>query len=284
MKKIGTLVLPSSENDESAVIDPGPADYVRTCRHCGAITQPRRYETSQRVFYAPQSCACPTAVEEQAEMKRQTEEAERQQQLMQLLYASGLVSTHYQRFTFKSWDCGRNGKWSLEVVESAKKYIADVEKTGRNWVWFSGQYGLGKTHLAVATTRKITIDRLWKPHIIVWPELCQQTQESWSSDFGETEGALWGRARAAEILLIDDLDKTSTGQWAMGKLFALINHRYERQMPTIITANRGIDELRAVWRGSSYPHVADTGMAILSRIMGQLWGTVEFKGKDQRTV
>jgi DNA replication protein DnaC len=82
--------------------------------------------------------------------------------------------------------------------------------------------------------------------------------------------------------LLDDLDKTSTGEWAMGKLFGLINYRYERQKPIIITANRGIDELQASWRGSNKQHVADAGMAILSRIMGQLWGVIEFNGQDQR--
>lgn len=283
MTPLGTLLTNASDGDEPPS-DPGPAEYIRTCRHCGATLQPMRYETKWRIFYRAIDCQCEAATAERDEARAKDAAEERQHRIMQLLYSSGLEAKHYQRFSFKKWDQTRNGKASEDAYSGVIDYCKNVEKAGKNWVWLSGQYGLGKTHLAIAAVRAIAIKQMWHPHIIVWPELCQATQESWGGDGGETEGSMWGRARRAEILLIDDLDKTSTGEWAMGKLYGLINHRYERQLPTIITANKSPLQLKQLWQGSKLPHVADTGMAVLSRCIGQLWGVVEFRGNDQRMV
>ena len=198
-----------------------------------------------------------------------------------LLMQAGLSVGRYENFRLSNWDPKRQGGDALRVFDAVQDYIAAVVERGRNWLYLHGDYGLGKTHLAVATIRKIAGDRLWRPHIIVWPELCGLTQEGWGSKSG-AEGAMWGAARAARILLIDDLDKTQTSPWAMSKLYSLINGRCDRRLPTIITANRSIMQLREVWSASRKDHVKDTGGAVLSRIGGQLVKAVEFKGEDQR--
>lgn len=281
MKPISEIVLPDSSVDE--LIDPGPAEHhYRTCRHCGQTVDPKRYQFGSRVRYFAADCQCPAAVGERQAAEQEAAAEEKRQQLAQLMYSSGIEASHLRKFTFERWDLKRNGAHSRQALESVKGYVSEVGQRGRNWVWIHGSYGLGKTHLSVAACRRLMIDRLWKPHVVVWPELCQLTYESWSADGGETEGSMWGRARSADVLLIDDLDKTATNEWAMGKLYALINYRAGREMPTIITANKSYDDLQNQWRHSNKPHVADAGMAVLSRIMGQLWGTIEFDGKDQR--
>lgn len=189
----------------------------------------------------------------------------------------------YKTFTFAHWDKSRNAPGSTKTFAELNEYVDQVQIDEPNWLYLSGSNGLGKTHLAIAALRKIAAIRLWQPHVIVWPELCSQTQESWSSHHGPTEGQLWGKARAAKILLIDDLDKTSTGEWAMSKLFTLINYRLQHLKPTIFTANTSLTKLVDDWGKPAAPdHVKNTGRAILSRIGGQLLFCVEFEGKDQR--
>ena len=200
----------------------------------------------------------------------------------ELEMTSPLNTGAYAVYRFSTWDDTLNDGAAGHAREQVAWYVDTVAKTGSNWLYIAGGYGLGKTHLAVAALRKIAGTRLWKPHVVVWPELCDATRESWTASFGASEAQLWGAARAADILLIDDLDKTATSEWAMGKLFGLVNYRYVRQKPTIITANRSLLRLREEWRASKLSHIRDTGQATLSRIEGQLMALVILDGEDQR--
>ena len=89
-------------------------------------------------------------------------------------------------------------------------------------------------------------------------------------------------ARAAGILLIDDVDKIDTTGWAIQKLYEVVDYRLIHLRPTVVTANHSLDQLRRIWGRSRIEHIADTGAAILSRIEGELFTVVEFAGPDQR--
>ncbi len=217
-----------------------------------------------------------------AQQEAERERTERTYRAKSLMMSGGLEQGKYRRFSFEQWDTSRNAPHSSQALKSAVDYLTALALEGQNWLAISGAYGIGKTHLAVAILREIVHAHLWTPHIVVWPELCQATQESWSRDHGPTEGQMWGKAKSAKVLLLDDLDKTATNEWAMGKLFGLINHRETMELPTIITSNRSVFELQCLWASSPKAHVRDAGMAVLSRIAGQLWGAIETQGDDLR--
>jgi DNA replication protein DnaC len=205
-----------------------------------------------------------------------------QERIKKLNTDAGLGDGIYAQYRFDKWDTAKNPLSSAKSLAAVKRYVESVGMGRNNWLFLHGDYGLGKTHLAVAALRAIALKNEWPARLAVWPELCQATKESWGSRHGLTEAQLWGRVRSARILLLDDLDKTSTSEWAMGKLFDLINQRCAKQLPTIITANRSPKQLQAVWRKSKQEHVSDTGLAVLSRIAQSLWKGVKFEGEDQR--
>ena len=261
---------------------PTAAELTWTCPDCGEAVPPIECEIVERIrLFKRPHCSCPAGRLKQQEAATLANYQEWQRQAEMLLDQAGLSRGRYEAARFSSWDPKRHEADALRVFDAVKDYTKIVTEGGQNWLYLHGGFGLGKTHLAVAAVREIAATRLWKPHVTVWPELCQLTQESWGGS-GESEGAMWARARGAKILLLDDLDKTDTSKWAMGKLYALINNRYERQMPTIITANRSIERLRKIWKSSPDEHVRDTGGAVMSRIGGQFVASVEFKGEDQR--
>ena len=43
--------------------------------------------------------------------------------------------------------------------------------------------------------------------------------------------------KTIDVLVIDDLGKEKKSDWTRQTLFDVINHRYEHQLPTIITTN-----------------------------------------------
>src|SRR5690606_28150228 len=62
-----------------------------------------------------------------------------------------------------------------------------------------------------------------------------------SSEIGYDE--MFDRVRNAPLLILDDLGVENPSHWAQEKMFQLLNYRYSRRMPTVITTNADLDML-----------------------------------------
>jgi DNA replication protein DnaC len=279
----------------SSLIDSrqNPGSEERLCPHCqqpippllfDEAGQPVDSEAQAAWSIPPEYCPCP-AGQQQKELdesrRRQREWFEEAKQLILPLEVG-----KYGEFKFSTWDPTRPNQNARQVLNAVRTYVDNViNSRTKKWLYLHGSYGLGKTHLAVAALRQIAAERLWEQQLVVWPDHCSQVKESWHANKARatlTEGQLWGLLRRAQILLIDDIDKNNSTQWAMQKLYEVIDYRVIRDKPTIITANHSVAQLRGMWARSQEAHIRDTGMAILSRIAGQLSAIVEFTGQDQR--
>lgn len=237
------------------------------------------------IFYYRRSfCDCAAGVALQTAEIEALEKEDFTNRIKEINAAANLGRGLYAGFRFDQWDVSRNDPHSARELQAIRKYIDSAKIGQKNWLFLYGEYGLGKTHLAVAALRKLALDNDWSVRVAVWPELCQLTKESWSASFGPSEAQLWTRVRSVRLLLIDDLDKTSTSEWAMGKLYGLINARLTKGLPTLITSNHSLTDLQAIWRRSKHEHVHDLGLAVLSRIAEGVWGIVRFEGEDQRWI
>ncbi len=106
----------------------------------------------------------------------------------------------------------------------------------QGWLLFQGNFGSGKTHLAVA----IANYRLAQGDDVLFltvPDLLDHLRATFgpSSEIGYDE--LFERVRNVPLLVLDDLGAESPTPWAQEKLFQLINHRYQHRLATVITTN-----------------------------------------------
>lgn len=233
--------------------------------------------------YQPPICPCAKAQADLEKRIQLNEMAEWRSKAIEILKRSGLETTAHADRRFNNWDQTRQGGDAGRVLAIVENYVGGVSLRSQNWALFTGPYGTGKTHLAVAALRKIAAQNMWWPHIIVWPEICVRTRENWGNKKAQGfEAGAWDKARQSQFLLIDDLDKTKTDEKSMEKLLTVINARYERQLPTIITTNRKLEELDNLWTHSKQEHLKDTGKAVINRIYGQLMIEIRFSGSDQR--
>jgi len=191
--------------------------------------------------------------------------------MLSLLQRRGFQSGKYARMTFGSW---RDHPIILETVEA---YMESLELKDRNWLYLYGKNGLGKTHIAIATARHKAIECQWDPAIIRWAEYCSLIQHSWHDTSVKVD---WNMIRRAVVLVLDDIDKKAATEWALGKLYEVIDYRYINELPTIITANRSILELSTLWNKTK--EIENLSHAIISRIIGQLAKVLHFKGQDYR--
>ncbi len=123
-------------------------------------------------------------------------------------------------------------------AESAMRYAQNPD----GWLLFQGNYGSGKTHLACA----IANYRLAQGTAVIFvtaPDLLDHLRSTYSPSSEIEYDDLFERVRDAPLLVLDDLGAESATAWAQEKLFQLINHRYVRRLPTVITTNVELDRL-----------------------------------------
>lgn len=103
----------------------------------------------------------------------------------------------------------------------------------------AGPVGTGKTGAAVSCLRLLT--ELPSPPKMLFasvPALLDAIRPS-----GDDPVAL-NLARAVDVLVLDDLGAERSTPWAIERLYVLGNDRYEQLLPTIITTNGRVNDLR----------------------------------------
>ncbi|MQY67563.1 MAG: AAA family ATPase [Dehalococcoidia bacterium] len=159
---------------------------------------------------------------------------------------SGLEARLLKNMTLDSFD--REGHNPLpeqrENLKEAFRLAFEFSKSPEGWLVFAGVNGCGKTHLAAA----IANHRLkeGKPvKFVVVPDLLDHLRSTFSPQSPVTYDQVFEEVENAPLLILDDLGKQSTTPWAEEKLYQIINHRYNHQLPTVFTTNCSLDEINS---------------------------------------
>jgi DNA replication protein DnaC len=67
------------------------------------------------------------------------------------------------------------------------------------------------------------------------PDLLDHLRAAFSPNSGTSYDRRFDEVRTAPLLVLDDLGSQSTTPWAREKLYQLLNYRYNRELPTVIT-------------------------------------------------
>jgi len=103
-------------------------------------------------------------------------------------------------------------------------------------VAFLGQPGCGKTHLAVALATR-AVEAGYRGYFTSASDMVGVLSRA------RVEGTLVQRLRtytAPSVLVIDDVGLLPMEREAAGAFFQVINHRYDKHAPTLVTTNRGL--------------------------------------------
>ncbi|MEJ7763516.1 MAG: ATP-binding protein [Thermomicrobiales bacterium] len=128
---------------------------------------------------------------------------------------------------------------SLPGVTDAFHAALDYSETPEGWLFLHGRCGGGKTHLAVAIALAF-MER--QPHqrvlFSVVPDLLDHLRATFDPGHGVAYDERFDAIRGAQLLILDDLGTENTTPWAREKLYQIFNHRYNEQLPTVITSNQ----------------------------------------------
>ena len=127
----------------------------------------------------------------------------------------------------------------LQAALDACRMYADIPQ---GWLLLVGPSGCGKTHLAAAiANRQIELGN--EAFFAVVPDLLDHLRASFAPSSDVTYDELFESIRGARLLILDDLGTQSASTWAQEKLFQLFNHRFNAELPTVITSNHRLGEL-----------------------------------------
>jgi DNA replication protein DnaC len=124
------------------------------------------------------------------------------------------------------------------LVQDARGFAEAPE----GWLLIHGPSGAGKTHVAAAIANRC-IERGQPALFVVVPDLLDHLRASYKPDSEMGYDALLEQVRLAPVLILDDLGTQSSTAWAQEKLFQILNHRYNAQLPTVVTTNLSIDRI-----------------------------------------
>ena len=198
----------------------GPGSYF--CRRC--LDLEKLYlEHDGQVEVTP--CAC-------LELKR----TEADKRLLEgKLETAGLR----KRFRGRSFENFSVNSLNRPAWEAAKAYAQDFGDHCQNGksLFLVGDTGRGKTHLAAAVLGAV-VRQGYTAAFVVTIELLSDIRGSFQSEH-QTEGQILQPLREVQLLVLDDISaQDQYSEWEKGKIFELINMRYEAQKPMIITSNK----------------------------------------------
>jgi DNA replication protein DnaC len=102
---------------------------------------------------------------------------------------------------------------------------------------FTGNNGVGKTHLAVAILYELAATKGVRGQFWDFHELMREIKRSYDPETQTTEMQVLDPVVEIAVLLLDDLGAWKITDWMNDTLFYILNSRYLARRPTLITTN-----------------------------------------------
>ena len=131
---------------------------------------------------------------------------------------------------------------SLRDLKDAFEAARNFAEHPKGWLLLTGPYGSGKTHLAAAIGN-YQAGLGFPPLMVSVPDLLDHLRATFSPNSAVSLDRRFEEIRTGRLLILDDLGTQSATPWAREKLYQLFNHRYNAELPTVITTSSTPEEL-----------------------------------------
>lgn len=164
------------------------------------------------------------------------------------------IPPRYQGATFATF---------IPATGEQEQALAAVRDEAASGVLLMGRAGCGKTHLAAAAIIAGPVGSLFAP--------TTQLLDDIRAGYDGAGRGLYERSLTAPLLALDDLGAEAVTDWVRDRLYSLLNERWNRCLPAIVTTN------------CSPRVIAERiGDGAASRLAGMCARRIEVKGIDLR--
>jgi len=131
----------------------------------------------------------------------------------------------------------------LQGVHDAYEAATSYAQNPNGWLFLHGNVGVGKTHLATSIAIHAMEQHKTSVLFAVVPDLLDHLRATFHPDNGVAYDERFAAVRNAQLLVLDDLGTENTTPWAREKLYQIFNHRYNEQLPTVVTSNQDFKKI-----------------------------------------
>lgn len=215
-------------------------DGLLICGVCGKPKQtyimvPNPDANHMTPLLAVTECDCDKAAARKiAEEKRRMDDHDKIVKFRQL----SMIDDKFRNVTFASLQQNRYNERNIKICRRyAEKFDEMLAKNQGLLLW--GDVGLGKSWAAAAIANYL----LAKTIPVVMFSLVQAIKNIESKKMSEAE--IISMMNSAQLVIIDDLGAERDSSFAQEKVYSIIDSRYRKKLPMIVTTNITLEQMKA---------------------------------------
>ncbi|WP_029163063.1 ATP-binding protein [Clostridium scatologenes] len=151
------------------------------------------------------------------------------------------IETQKNKLTFKNYNAYNTA--TEEAKNTAIKYFKSfkqIRTTRKNSIAFLGQVGSGKSHLSIAIGLNLLSKGIPVIYMSYREQIIKLKQNILDEEYYE---ACTRKFKTAQVLIIDDLYKGKLTDSDINITFEIINYRYMKNLPIIISSEFTVEKL-----------------------------------------
>lgn len=201
------------------------------CKKCHEQIDGKPMEVLNQVLIFRSSCKCDKEREEQQKLRERAMKIED-------LKKNCFIERKQEQFTFKNAD----NLTDQEIIKKAKRYVENFDKFKEENIGLIiyGGVGSGKTYLTCAIANAIIEKYLYSCKVINFSQILNDLQKG---GFNLDRNQYINNLTNKTLLVIDDFGIERDTEYALEQIYNVINARYQKDKPTIITTNIDYKEL-----------------------------------------
>lgn len=245
---------------------------LKKCEYCGRELIPIGLDYLYANFSPDnieyERCTCKKAQEYWKEKDKKDYEIEKRKhfrEVIKKIYKQNYIGMKFQNLNFENFNINSGNEIAVKVANDyTNKCITKVQTKG---LIITGESGLGKTHLAASIANKL----IENDKIVLMGRLTtllDMIKETFK-DNTKSENELIELYSNIDMIIIDDLGTEKISNWALEKLYTIIENRNENRLPIIITTRFDKQGLIERFSQSQDEQLVD---AIISKLYEMCYG------------
>jgi len=218
---------------------PKDGDYeVNGILHCGVCREPKReyFDCNGKQILTTRPCKCARAEKERL---RKQEEYENRLKQVQRLKSVSLMDEVFADATFDNFDITDSNRNIYKYcINYARKFKQMFEK-GQGLLLY-GPVGTGKSFAAACIGNAL----MGELNTVVMTSLVKLLQQISAFDNKYSEEDLIDDLMRPSLLILDDLGAERNTDFALEKVYNIIDSRYRSNKPLILTTNLSINQMK----------------------------------------
>ena len=245
---------------------------LKKCEYCGRELTPIGLDYLYANFSPDnieyERCTCKKAQEYWKEKDKKDYETTKRKHFREVInkiYKQNYSGMKFQNLNFENFNSNSENELAIAID---KDYVnKNITSANTNGLIIMGESGVGKTHLAASIANKL----IENDKIVLMGRLTtllDMIKETFK-DNTKSENELIELYSNVDMIIIDDLGTEKISNWALEKLYTIIENRNENRLPIIITTRFDKQGLIERFSQSQDEQLVD---AIISKLYQMCYG------------